>query len=101
MLTPKICHRGLVALSIEVQDETHKALSNSLVNQSFVITGTLSRPREEFEKLIESHAGKSLKAVSSKVDFLLCGEKGGSKLQKAQKLGVQIISEQEFWEMIG
>ena len=88
------------ALSIEVQDETHKALSNSLVNQSFVITGTLSRPREEFEQLIESHAGKSLKAVSSKVDFLLCGEKGGSKLQKAQKLGIRIISEQEFWEMI-
>jgi len=54
-----------------------------------------------FGKLHESHGGKSSSSVSSKTTFVLVGESPGSKLAKAQKLGVRIVNEQEFLEMIG
>lgn len=61
--------------------------------KTFVITGTLSVPRQEFKKLIENNGGKVSGAISSKTDFLLSGEGGGSKQTKAESLGVPVIDE--------
>ncbi len=67
-----------------------------LVGKTFVITGTLSKPRNYFKNLIEQHGGRVASAVSSKTDYLLCGENPGSKLDKAKKLGVSVIGEAEL-----
>ena len=69
--------------------------------KTFVLTGTLpSMTRSEASAIIESFGGKTSSSVSKKTDFVLAGEEAGSKLEKAQKLGVQIISEEELKEMI-
>jgi DNA ligase (NAD+) len=86
----------LRAAGLQFEAEAKVQLSNVLAGKSFVITGTLSRPRDEFKALIEQHGGVVSSAVSAKTDYLLAGDKGGSKLQKAEKLGVQIIDENNF-----
>ena len=71
--------------------------SNLLNGKSFVITGTLnSLTRDEAKELIENAGGKVSSSISKKTDFLISGEKAGSKLKKAQELGVQIINESEL-----
>ncbi|MFQ6008107.1 MAG: helix-hairpin-helix domain-containing protein, partial [Candidatus Zixiibacteriota bacterium] len=67
-----------------------------LAGKTFVITGTLSHPRNHFKKLIEQHGGKVAGSVSSKTDYLLCGIDPGSKLDKAKKLGITIIDEEQL-----
>lgn len=69
--------------------------------RTFVVTGTLSLPRDHFKKLIESNGGKVLSAVSGKLDYLLVGENAGSKLEKAEKLGVNVIDEDGLIRMLG
>lgn len=71
-----------------------------LVGKTFVITGTLSAPRPEFKKLIEANGGKVSGSVSSKTDFLLSGEGGGSKQTKAESLGVPVIDEEALNSLI-
>ena len=67
----------------------------------FVLTGALSRfTREEATAIIESYGGKASSSVSKKTSYVLAGENAGSKLTKAESLGVKIISEDEFEEMI-
>jgi len=75
-------------------------VSDALLDKTFVVTGTLSMPRDHFKKLIESNGGKVLSAVSGRLDFLLVGENAGSKLEKAEKLGVNIIDEDQLLQMI-
>jgi DNA ligase (NAD+) len=60
---------------------------------TFVITGTLSRPRPEFQALIEQHGGKVTSSITSATSYLLCGEGGGTKRTKAEKLGVPLLDE--------
>ena len=72
------------------------AASSKLKGKSFVITGTLSKPRPHFKKLIEDNGGKVTGTVSAKTDYLLCGLEPGSKLDDAKKLGVKIIGEEEL-----
>ncbi|MDR3183968.1 MAG: NAD-dependent DNA ligase LigA [Prevotellaceae bacterium] len=86
----------LRASGLQFEAEAKVQLSNALAGKSFVITGTLSRPRDEFKALIEQHGGAVSSAVSANTNYLLAGDKGGSKLQKAEKLGVQIIDENHF-----
>ena len=83
--------------------EQKSTLSDSLAGLSFVISGSFANhSRDELKAMIEAHGGKNLAAVSSNTNFLLAGDKiGPAKLQKATKLGVKIISEQEFMEMVG
>lgn len=70
--------------------------------KTFVLTGTLpNMTREEASAKIESLGGKVSGSVSGNTDFVLAGEEAGSKLDKAQKLGVKIISEKEFLEICG
>jgi len=74
--------------------------STKLIGKTFVITGTLSRPRDYFKKLIINAGGKVTSTISKKTDYLLAGEKAGSKLDKAKKLGVDIIDENEFGSLL-
>jgi len=67
---------------------------------TFVITGTLIIPRQEVEELIERHGGHVAKSVSRKTDYLVLGDSPGSKLEKAQSLGVNTISYEDFILMI-
>ncbi len=85
-----------MALPEERQDE-----NKLLDGKTFVITGTLPNwSREQAAEVIKEHGGKVTGSVSGKTDFLLAGERAGSKLGKAQKLGVDILSEQELREML-
>ncbi|WP_295154636.1 NAD-dependent DNA ligase LigA [uncultured Ruminococcus sp.] len=69
--------------------------------KTFVLTGTLpTLKRNEAKELIEKFGGKASGSVSKKTDYVLAGEEAGSKLTKAQQLGIKIISEEEFMEMI-
>lgn len=74
--------------------------ASAISGKNFVITGTLSKPRPEFKKQIELLNGKVSGAVSKNTDFLLCGEGGGSKLNKAEALGITIINEDEFISLL-
>ena len=74
--------------------------SNPFFNKTFVITGTLPNyKRTEAAAIIESMGGKVSSSVSKKTDYLLAGEEAGSKLTKAQSLGIKIIDENEFESM--
>ena len=75
--------------------------STSFDGMIFVLTGTLpTLKRAEAQKLIEDRGGKCSSSVSAKTNFVLAGEEAGSKLDKAQKLGVKIITEDEFKAML-
>lgn len=68
---------------------------------TFVLTGTLpTYTRSEASEIIESYGGKTSSSVSKKTSFVLAGEEAGSKLDKANKLGVKVINEEEFRGMI-
>lgn len=76
--------------------------SNKLADLTFVITGTLpDMTRDEAKTLIEQNGGKCSGSVSKKTSYVLAGEEAGSKLTKAQQLGVTVISQQQLIEMIG
>lgn len=77
-----------------------KVASDKLADTIWVITGTLSQPREEMADLIRANGGKVASSVSGKTDYLLAGEEAGSKLDKARKLGVKVIDEAAFRKMI-
>ena len=66
---------------------------------TFLITGTLSRPRPEIEDYIKAMGGKIASGVSKNLSYLVAGEKAGSKLAKAEKLGINIIGEDELFKM--
>jgi DNA ligase (NAD+) len=75
--------------------------SNLLHNNSFVISGTLpSLSRNQAKDIITDHGGIISSSISKKTDYLLCGEKAGSKLNKAKNLGIKIINETNLMEMI-
>ena len=82
---------------------TEKSLrSDALVGKSVVISGKFEgRSRDDMKALVEEHGGKNLAAVSANVDFIVAGENmGPAKRQKAEKLGITILSEAEFMAMI-
>ena len=76
-------------------------IDNRLEGKTFVLTGTLEKfTRKEASDLIEKHGGKTSGSVSKKTDYVLAGEDAGSKLTKAQSLGVEIITEEQFEKMM-
>lgn len=78
-----------------------KNVSEIFMNKTFVLTGTLpTMNRTEASRLIEDNGGKVSSSVSKKTDYVLVGEEAGSKLKKAQDLGIQILSEEEFLGML-
>lgn len=80
--------------------KTTTVASEKLINLSFVITGKLSNPRDYYVDLIEANGGKVSSSVSSKTSYLLAGEDAGSKLDKAKKLNIVIINEEQFNEIL-
>lgn len=81
---------------VEFKFKKEEKLSNKLDQKTFLITGTLTRPRKEIEKLITDNGGVMLSSVSSKLNYLIVGENAGSKLEKAKKLGIEIIEEKDL-----
>lgn len=73
---------------------------NIITGTKFVITGKLSKNRDYFAGLIEYNKGIVSSSVSKNTDFLLAGEKAGSKLAKAEKLGIKILSEEDFFNLL-
>jgi DNA ligase (NAD+) len=65
-----------------------------------VVTGTLSQPRDEIAELIIARGGKVSGSVSKKTSYVLAGDEAGSKLEKAKKLGVRVVNEEEFRAML-
>ena len=78
-----------------------KVVSDKLHGFTFVLTGTLpTMSRDEASAIIIASGGKVASSVSKKTDYVLAGEKAGSKLNKAESLGIKIIDENEFMEMV-
>jgi DNA ligase (NAD+) len=74
---------------------------DALSGKTIVVTGTLENfTRKQIEETIKANGGKTSSSVSKKTSFVLAGNDPGTKLQKAQKLGVEIITEQQFKKII-
>ncbi len=88
-------------LQFEIVD--NEEIKDILQGKNFVITGNFGTParRKELEKLVEQNGGKKVSSVSGKTDFIVAGEKAGSsKMEKAKKLNIKVISEDDFLKMI-
>ena len=83
-------------------ENTNEVLSNALEGKTFLFTGKLSLfTREQAEEMVEKHGGKNISAVSKNLNYLVVGEKAGSKLKKAQEIGtIEILDEQQFLDLI-
>ncbi len=102
--------KNLDLLNVMVKDHGLKIKNPDFISEkeehmpleglTFVITGTLSKPRKEVEDLIEANGGHVSSAVSASTDYIVVGEDPGSKLQKAKTLGVKTISYDELLKMI-
>lgn len=87
---------------MELSESQLEAQSDRLAGQSIVISGVFTHhSRDEYKTLIEQHGGKNVGSISAKTSFVLAGANmGPAKLEKAQKLGVRVLSEDEFINMI-
>lgn len=93
---------NLRSAGLIIHDEVAEEAIKGIENKTFVFTGKLERfSRKEAESIVESYGGRAAGSVSSKTDYLVAGEASGTKLDRARKLGVTIISEEEFLKMIG
>lgn len=90
----------LKAAGVNTKSLQEENTDNRFERKTFVLTGSLEKyTRKEAEDIIEKFGGKTSSSVSKKTDYVLAGEDAGSKLMKAQSLGVTIISEDEFEKM--
>lgn len=80
--------------------QIYEAKQSAISGKTFVITGTLSKGRDEFKRVLEANGAKVSGSVSKKTDFVLYGDEAGSKLDKARELGVKAITEDELRQMI-
>lgn len=90
---------SLLENGVEIQKVKSQKLSEKLKDKVFVITGTLPIDRNEAKKILESHGAKVGSSISKNTDYLIAGENGGSKLGKAEALGVAIIDWNEAEKM--
>ncbi|ARN77838.1 DNA ligase (NAD(+)) LigA [Nonlabens spongiae] len=100
-------HRGTVqrlkeyGLQMEIAAEQLEGKTDVLAGKSFVISGVFERSRNELKKMVEDNGGKLSSSISGKTDYLIRGKNmGPSKLEKAGKLGIPMISEEEFLGMV-
>ena len=89
-------------LQMALSEEQTAQASDRLKGKSIVISGVFQHhSRDEYKLMIEQHGGKNVGSISGKTSFILAGDNmGPSKLQKAEKLGIQIVSEDDFLNMI-
>lgn len=85
---------------VNMKSEKNQPIDDKLYGKTFVITGTLSKPRNTFVEIIEKHSGTISSSVSKKTTYLLAGEEAGSKLEKAKQLGVPILDENQFEDLL-
>lgn len=89
-------------IQLERVDKPNETLSDVLANKTFLFTGKLSLfTRDEAENMVEKHGGRNISAVSKNLNYLVVGEKAGSKLKKAQDIGtIIILDEQQFLDLL-
>ena len=93
---------GVNVYRLESEKKKEVALDAPLAGKTVVFTGTLTQiKRNEAKEMVVNAGGKAVGSVSSKLSYLVAGEKAGSKLKKAQALGISILTEQEFLALIG
>jgi len=91
----------LRALGIDMGAASTPVQSQKLADKTFVVTGTLSKyTRDAIHELIQQYGGRATSSVSKKTDFLIVGQDAGSKLEKARKLGVEILDEAGFDQLL-
>lgn len=98
-------HRELIKkmldAGIEIKYDTKTPVSDKLKGMVFVFTGGLdTMTRDEAEKLVASHGGRTTSSVTKKTSYVVAGNDPGSKLEKAESLGIEILTEQEFRKML-
>lgn len=94
----------LRAVGVKMTDpkSARAASDNTLAGKLFVVTGTLDRfTRDEIKELIEKLGGRASESLSKKTDYLVAGDKAGSKLEKAKNLNIPVLSEDDFAKLIG
>lgn len=93
----------LRSYGLQFQNQVQEGATDRLAGLNFVISGTfVHHSRDQLKELIERHGGRNLSGVSSNVNYLLTGQNiGPAKLAKASKLGVKMINEEEFMQMLG
>jgi len=89
----------MIALGVQISNPV-RATEGQLSGMSFLITGTLPVKRDDAKDVIEKNGGKILSSVSSKLSYLVVGDDPGSKVDKAQSLGVKIISWEDLQKML-
>ena len=89
-------------LGVNPQVELSKYVQNSIFdNLKIVATGTLEKfKRDDIQKLVEENGGKLASSVSKNTNFVIAGENAGSKLEKAQALGIRVITEEQFDQVL-
>jgi DNA ligase (NAD+) len=91
-----------VKLTEDIGPAVENQAAGVFAGKTLVVTGTLVKfKRDDIEGIIERHGGRAASSVSKNTDFVIAGEKAGSKLEKAQQLGVRVISEDEFEQLLG
>lgn len=99
--TTKELFQDLTGHQIQIITPTKSKSQGILAEQSFLFTGKLQNfDRSTAKTLVENYGGKNASSVSKSLDYLVIGEKPGSKLKKAETLGIKVISEDDFMEMI-
>ena len=91
---------SLFGCGVKIKEVELLQTNPNITGKTFVLTGTLTKPRGEVETLIESLGGKTSSSVSKNTDYVIAGESAGSKLDKARALGVRIINEEEFNDLL-
>ncbi|HML94168.1 MAG TPA: NAD-dependent DNA ligase LigA [Thermodesulfobacteriota bacterium] len=93
--------RKMLAAGVEIKYETKAPVSDKLKGMVFVFTGGLdTMTRDEAEKLVASHGGRATSSVTKKTSYVVAGKDPGSKLEKAESLGIEILTEEEFRKMV-
>ena len=93
--------KKLKSAGVNMTQKEDEETDNRFEGQTFVLTGTLEKyTRDEATQIIEKFGGKTSSSVSKKTSYVLAGEDAGSKLVKAQSLGISVITEVQFEEMI-
>jgi DNA ligase (NAD+) len=87
-------------VNLTSDDYAKRATQSTIAGTTWVITGTLSQPRDELAEMIVARGGKVIGSVSKKTNYLLAGEAAGSKLEKAKQLGVRVIDEAKFRKLL-
>ena len=92
--------KSCLSLGVKL-DSSNKLKSQKLINKIIVFTGSLTQfSRDEAKAITESHGGRASGSVSSKTNFVVAGGSAGSKLKKANELGIPVLTEEEFLNLI-